>query len=138
MKLEEIEPILQQVTAYFRSTNKSCFNRIDYERDEIVEALESMHFIVRKTISNRKIKAKSTEKITPENAGKLWTEDDDKKLEKMFVKNFEPLNPNDFYTAAAKKFKRSKGAIKSRLNHWEFISTPYDTEYAIRTLLKLE
>lgn len=137
MEIEDIEPILQQLAAYYyRFTPGLDSDRIDYGQDEIMEALESMHRIVCKTIANRRNKAMKHDPLL-ENAGKRWSTEDDECLEEMFIDSFKPSAAAEFYIEAGKRFKRKSSAIKSRLGHWQFISEPYDQEYAELQLGKL-
>lgn len=140
MNLTAIEPILNQVAAYFKHTPECYFESIDYAQDDIVEALESLLQRVGKTLTNRKDEAmaiESKKKKGLENAGERWSGEDNKTLHDLFINRFDPLNPKEFYGKAGKKLKRSSGAIKSQLGHWGYIPNPYDPEEAIQMLEEL-
>lgn len=136
MKIQDIEPILYKVATYFEYSPESICDGFGYGKDEVVDAMESMHCIVCKTIANRRNKAMKHDPLL-ENAGKRWSTEDDEYLEEMFIDTFKPSDPTKFYIAASEGFKRSAGAIRSRLGHWQFISNPYDQEYAELQLRKL-
>ncbi len=138
MKLTEIEPILNQVAAYFKHVPECYFESIDYAQDDIVDALESLLQRVGKTITNRKnVAIDPKKKVGLENAGERWSDEDNKTLVDLFINRFDPLNPQKFYGIAGKKLKRSRGAIRSRLGHWRYTPNPYDPEHVIQMLKEL-
>lgn len=135
MKIQDIEPVLQDVVAYFRFTDESVFSSIAYDKDEIVEALEALLKRVNKTITNKiEIDIAIETEPKPKNHGKSWTEKLHLRLEKMIVEEFDPKAPKKFYVAASERFGRTPGAIRAKLYNWGLIIHPYDPGYSIKKL----
>jgi|APLak6261658528_1056013.scaffolds.fasta_scaffold12957_2 hypothetical protein len=129
---ETIEPVLEQVMDYFKNSSRSSFKGIDFDKDQILEALVPLLVEISQDADKRRKKV-----LLPLNHGKKWSDKLNQRLEQFYINGFNYLAPKRFYIAASVKFGRTAGAIKYQLLKMYLITDPYDPGYVKRKLKEL-